>query len=160
MRFLLALPAAVAIALVGPMAVMDTLQRQKPPGPGLGYWISRTALLSLGGLPVVAYVLALGSSLVRRRWRKAGRLVAGAGLAAIVIAAWMLGLDVLRTSWIEHHTWSGWYEVGYYGLYAVGALVLLSWPVRWMRRWLAQLARLRRAGLLAAGEISNLGSRV
>ena len=50
----MAMPAAVAIALTGSMAVIDILQRQNPPGPGIGYWIRYTLLLSLSGLPIVA----------------------------------------------------------------------------------------------------------
>ena len=92
MRLLLALPAAVAIALSGSMTVIDILQSRNPPGPGIGYWISCTVLLSLSGLPIVAYVFALASCLIRRNWRKASLLVAGAGLAAIVIAAGMFGV--------------------------------------------------------------------
>ena len=158
-RLLLAMPAAVAFALAGSMAVIQILQSQNPPGPGIGYWVPYTLLLSLSGLPIVAFALAVGSSLIRRRWRKVGLLVAGAGLAAMVIAANMLGVDKLGMASIEHYAWSGWHHAGYYGLYAVGAIVLLSRPAQWMSRRLLQLARGRRADLLAADEAVNLGRR-
>ncbi len=47
----------------------------------------------MSGLPIVAYAAALGSALVRRRWRRMGILVAGALLAAILIGAMMLSSD-------------------------------------------------------------------
>ncbi len=158
-RLLLAMPAAVAFALTGSMAVIKTLQSQNPPGPGIGYWIRYALLLSLGGLPIVAFAYALGSSVIRRRFRKVWFLVAGAGVAAIVIAASMLGLDQIQMGSIEHYAWSGWHQAVYCGFYAVGALVLLSWPVRWSRRRVVELARRCRAVLLRGEEALNLRSR-
>ncbi len=144
-RLLMAMPAAVAIALTGSMAVIEILQSQNPPGPGIGYWIRYTLLLSLGGLPIAACAYAVGSSLIRRRWRTVGLLVALAGLAAIVIGACMFGVDQLGRGSIEHYAWSGWHHAGYCGFYAVGAVSVLSWPVRWLSPRLVQLARRYRA---------------
>ena len=42
-RLLLAMPAAVAFTLAGSMAVIDILQSQNPPGPGIRDWIQYTA---------------------------------------------------------------------------------------------------------------------
>ncbi len=147
-RLLMAMPAAVAIALTGSMAVIEILQSQNPPGPGMSYWFRYTLLLSLAGLPIVACAYPVGSSLIRRRWRKVGRLVALAGLAAILIATSMFGVDWLRMGSIEHYAWSGWHHAVYCGFYAVGAVFVLSWPVRWTSRGLVQLARRWRTGTL------------
>ena len=65
-RLLLALPAVVAI----PMAVFLTLLSVTPSmaGASARQAIAGFGLATLGGLPVVVYVVLIGSSLLHRRW--------------------------------------------------------------------------------------------
>jgi hypothetical protein len=129
---LLELPVLVAILLTG-YSAMSSL-------------ILDITVLSMSGLPIVVYAAVLVLSLVRRRWRKAGLFIAGALLAAILIGAITLLFDMLLVKTpIEHYTWSGWYQAVYLGVYAVGTLVLLAWPVRRAAGLVWRLARQRRA---------------
>ena len=78
----------------------------------------------MSGLPIVAYAPGRYSvrRLVRQRWRKIELLVAGAMFAAILIGAiYVLDFDMLVMPLIEHYNWSGWHQVVYLGIYAVGA---------------------------------------
>ena len=59
------------------------------------------ALLSMSGLPVVAYTVAFVLALVHRRWKKIGVLVAGAVLPAVLILTltlWAAATQSLRSS--------------------------------------------------------------
>ena len=82
----------------------------------------------MSGLPIVAYAAVLVLSVVRRRWRKTGLLIAGALLAAILIVAITLLFDMQAKPLIEHYDWSGWHQAVYLGAYTVGAIVLLARP--------------------------------
>ena len=92
-------------------------------------------MLSMRGLPIVAYSAVLVLSLVRRRWRKAGLFIAGALLAAMLIGAITLLSDMRQKPLIEHYSWSGWHQAVYLGAYAVGAIVLLARPARGVARF-------------------------
>ena len=48
-------------------------------------------------------------------------------LAAILIGAITLLSDMLRKPRIEHYNWSGWHQLIFWELIAVGALVLITW---------------------------------
>jgi hypothetical protein len=150
-RMLLALPAVVAVLLVGFSAVNSLVpsRRQDTEQP---LWLVLLAItmISMSGLPIVVYTAAFGSALVRRRWRKMGLLVASASLAAILIAAIMLRSDLRVKPLIEHYDWSGWHQAGYRGAYAVGALMLLARPARGMWRLSRSLARRLFAGRTSA----------
>ena len=106
-------------------------------------------LLSMSGLPIVAYAAVLILSLVGRRWRKAGLLIAGALLAAILILAITFQSDMQAKPLIEHYNWSGWHQAVYLGAYAVGAFVLLARPARGVGRFVLWLVRGSPATILA-----------
>jgi len=135
-RLLLALPAVVAILLTGYSFLIslipDRPQPTEPPWWGVPLGV---AMFSMSGLPIVAFVAALGLALVRRRWWRIGLLVAGDLLAAILLAAVLLQYDRLQMTAMEHYNWSGWHHALFLGAYAVGALVLLARPARWVVRF-------------------------
>ena len=77
-RLLLALPAVVAILLTGCSFLISLIpDRPQPTEPPWWGVLLGVAMLSMSGLPIVVYVAALGSALVRRRWWRMGFLVAG-----------------------------------------------------------------------------------
>jgi outer membrane protein assembly factor BamB len=149
-RLLLALPAVVAVLLVGFSAVNSLVpDRRQPTEQPLWIVVVAITMISMTGLPIVVYAIAFGSALVRRRWRKIGILVAAASLAAILIAAIMLRSDMRAKPLIEHYDWSGWHQAGYRGAYAVGALMLLARPARAVGRFVSRLFRRRSATISA-----------
>jgi hypothetical protein len=144
LKWLLALPVVAAILVAG-SSVLDTLT-PKTPQPTSWWSIPLdVTVLSMSGVPIVAYAAVLVLSLVRRRWRKTGLLIASALLAAILIGAIMLRSDMLMKPLIEHYDWSGWHQAVYFGAYAVGVLMLLVRPARSVARFVWRLARPRRA---------------
>jgi hypothetical protein len=149
-QLLLALPAVVAILLVGFSAVnsLDP-DRRRPTEQPLWLVLVAITMFSMIGLPIVVYTIAFGSALVRRRWRKLGLLVATASLAAILIAAVMLRSDMRAKPLIEHYDWSGWHQAGYRGAYVAGALMLLARPARGLWRILRSLLRRHSAGRIS-----------
>jgi hypothetical protein len=145
MRLLLALPVVVAILVAGHSVLITLIPAKAQP---TSWWSTPLdiTVLSMSGLPIVAYAVALVLSLVRRRWRKTGLFIAGALLAAILIGAITLLFDMLVVKpLIEHYTWSGWHQAVYLGVYAVGTLVLLLWPARRVAGLVWRLARQRHA---------------
>ena len=151
LKWVLALPVVAAILVAGSSAldalIPAGLRPAEPP-----WWEIPLAvtLLSMGGLPIVAYAAVLVLSLVRRRWRKAGLFIAGALLAATLIGAITLLSDLLQKPLIEHYSWSGWHQAVYLGAYAVGAIVLLARPARAVVGFVWRLARPRRAVISAS----------
>jgi hypothetical protein len=150
-RLLLALPATAAALQVGFSAltslVPDGLESPQP----LWLVLLGVAVISMTGLPILFFAAALGSAVVRRRWRKIGVLVAGACVAALLIGAITLRSDMLAKPLIERYDWSGWHQAGYLGAYAMGVLVLLARPARAIARFVWRLARRRRAGISTTG---------
>ena len=85
MRLLFALPVVVAVSMAGSSTLISLFRDElQPPTPWWGF-VYLVAWLSMGGLPVVAYTVALVLALVRRQWKKIRVLVAGAVLAAVLI---------------------------------------------------------------------------
>ena len=142
-RLLLALPAVVAI----PMTAFLTFASAMPSMSGASAVraIALFSLATLGGLPVVVYVALIGSSLLRRRWRRFIRLAVLSGLATIGLAAYWLWYDGLRKPAIEHYTWSDWHAVIVPGLYLAGVLAMVAWVVRGAWRFIGKQWRRRRA---------------
>ncbi len=139
----MALPAVVAI----PMAMFLALLSVSPSmaGASAPQAIAGFSLATLGGLPVVVYVIMIGSSLLRRRW---WRLVTIAVLSVLVTAglgAYWWWFDRQRMPTIEHYTWSGWHALLVPGLYLVGVLAMIAWVVRGTARYVWKRWRKRRA---------------
>ncbi len=146
MRLLLALPVVVAILMTGYSALIALIPDKGPPTePSWWVVLLGVAMLSMSGLPIVLYPAALGSALVRGRWRRLVFLVAGALLAAVLIGAILLRSDMSKMPAIEHYNWSGWHQILFWGAYAVGVLVLLARPTRGVARFVWRRARRRRA---------------
>jgi hypothetical protein len=145
LKWLLALPVVAAILVAGHSVLITLIPANAQP---TSWWSTPLdiTVLSMSGLPIVAYAVALVLSLVRRRWRKTGLFIAGALLAAILIGAITLLFDMLLVKpLIEHYTWSGWHQAVYLGVYAVGTLVLLAWPARRVAGLVWRLVRQRHA---------------
>jgi uncharacterized protein involved in cysteine biosynthesis len=102
-------------------------------------------MLSMSGLPIVAYGAAFVLSVVRGRWRTMRILVGGALLAAVVIGAMSLSSDRLMMPVNEHYDWSGWHQVILWGAYMIGVLVLLARPARGVARFVSRPFHGRRA---------------
>ena len=144
MRLLLALPVVVAILMTGYSALIALIPDKGPPTePPWWFVLLGVAMLSMSGLPIVVYAAALGTALVRGRWRNLAVLVAGAVLAAVLIGANLLRSDMSMMPAIEHYNWSGWHQMLLLGAYAVGVLVLLARPARGVARFVWRRARRR-----------------
>ena len=126
MRLLLALPAVVAVSMAGYSTLISLIpDNLQPPTPGWDF-VFRVALLSMSGLPVVAYTVAFVLALVHRRWKKIGVLVAGAVLAAVLILTLSLWAVSHAKPAIEHYNWSGWHQALIWGAYVAGLLMLAA----------------------------------
>ncbi len=142
-RLLMALPAVVAI----PMTVFLTLVSVTPSMAGASALqaIAGFGLATLGGLPVVAYVALIGSSLLRRRRRRFVRMAVLSVLATVGLGACGLWSDGQRMPTIEHYTWSDWHAVIVPGLYLAGVLAMVAWAMRGSARFVWKRWRGRRA---------------
>ena len=142
MRLLLALPVVVAVIMAGSSALIslfpDILQPSPTPWRGL---VFSMALLSMSGLPVVAYTVAFVLALVHRRWKKIGVLVAGAVLVAVLILTLTLWAVSHAKPAIEHYNWSGWHQALIWGAYVAGVLMLAARAARAAGRFVLSLAR-------------------
>ncbi len=147
MRLLLALPVVVAVSLTGSSRLIslfpDVLQPSPTPWRSLVFGM---ALLSISGLPVVAYTVAFVLALVRRRWKKIGVLVAGAVVVAVLILTLSLWAVSHAKPAIEHYNWSGWHQAFIWGAYVAGVLMLAARAVRAAGQFVLSLARMRRRG--------------
>ena len=146
-RLLLALPLVVAVSMAGSATLIslipDNLQQSATTWWGL---VLRVALLSLSGLPVVAYTFAFILALVRRRWKKIGVLVAGAVVPAVMILTLSLWAVSNAKPAIEHYNWSGWHQALIWGAYVAGVLMLAARAVRAAGRFVLSLPSMRRRG--------------
>ncbi len=152
LKWLLVLPVVAAILVAGCSVLIAVIPEKSQP-PSSSWWWSTLldiAVLSLSGLPIVAYAAALGWALVRRRWRRMGILVVGAVLAAILIGAMLLSSDKVMMPLIEHYNWSGWHQVIPWGAYAIGAPLLLARPGRGVARFVWRLFRRGPAAISAS----------
>ncbi|HZW30304.1 MAG TPA: VCBS repeat-containing protein, partial [Isosphaeraceae bacterium] len=139
LRLLMALPVAAAIPLTAFLALEPLIPSLPAPFPS-----SAKTLYTLGtlaGIPVVAYPILVGWSLIRRNWRGLAML---AGLTVAVSLA--IGLTWLRVGMrampaIEHYTWSEWYAIVLPGAYAVGFLFVSDKTIRGVTRWVGRRGR-------------------
>jgi serine/threonine protein kinase len=152
LKRLLALPVVAAILVAGHSALVWLIPDHAQPTE-LPWWTTplEVTLLSMSGLPIVAYAAARALSVVRRRWRSTRILVAGALHAACLIAAMSLRFDRLMMLAIEHYDWSGWHQAILWGAYAVGLLVLLARPAQGIARFVSRLAYGHRVAISTSG---------
>ncbi len=147
MRLLIALPVVVAVSMAGSSTLISLF-------PDISATVANTlvgfcpavALLSMSGVPVVAYTVALVLAVVHRRWKKIGVLVAGAVLAAVLILTLTLWAVSHVKPAIEHYNWSGWHQALIWGAYVAGVLMLAARAARAAGRFVWSLARMRRRG--------------
>jgi hypothetical protein len=147
MRLLLALPVVVALSITGSSTLIsvmpDWLKPSPEPWSGL---VRHMALLSMSGVPVVVYTVALALALVHRQWKKVGMLVAGAVLAAALILALSLWAESHAQPAIEHYNWSGWHQAFFWGAYIAGLMMLFARAARAAGRFVLSPFRRRRCG--------------
>jgi hypothetical protein len=139
-RMLLALPVAVAI----PLGAFLTLKRLMPaelPDPSLGYAVGVFTLISLAGVPPLAYLALVGSSLIRRRWRRLAVIVGLTAIMAAVVGTYWLWSDMKTMPPIEYYSWSDWHLLAWPAAYAMGVLVLIVRAVRGASRMIVRLGR-------------------
>jgi len=139
-RMLLALPVVIAI----PLGVGLTLKRLLPvelPDPIRWHAFLFFTLVSLAGLPPLAYLALVGSTLVRRRWRRLALIVGLTAIVAAVIGTYWLQSDMQSMPAIEHYSWSAWHLLAWPAAYAVGLLVLIGWALRRAGRMTMRLGR-------------------
>jgi hypothetical protein len=139
LRVLMALPVAAAAPLAMYMAaesLMPANTAPLAPGPPL-----IDGLGTLAGVPTIAYAVAVGWNVVRRRWKRLAT-IAGLTLAAsaIIAGAW-LRFDWQSMPAVDHYGWSGWYLVVIPAAYAVGVLIPIAWVLRRAYRWLRRPRR-------------------
>src|SRR5262249_20650374 len=96
-------------------------------------------LISMAGLPLLAYLRQVGSSLTRRRWRRLCVLVGLTALVAVVVGALWLWADMRTMGTLEHYTCSGWYLLAMPIAYGMGVVVLIAQPVRGLARLVRRL---------------------
>ncbi len=149
MRLLIALPVVVAVSMAGTSTLISLFPDilQPSPTPRWGF-VRSVALLSMSGLPVVAYTVAFVLAVVHRRWKKIGVLVAGAVLVAVVILTLSLWAVSQAKPAIEHYNWSGWHQAFIWGAYVAGVFMLAARAARAAGRFVLGPARLRRRGRL------------
>jgi hypothetical protein len=136
-RLLLALPAVVAL----PMTSFLMLKSLTPALSDSHALLVFTSI-TLAGLPILAYLALVGSSLLRRRWRRFATWVGLTALASIAVGTWWLWSDMRVMPMIEHYEWSGgWYRLTVLGAYIVGTLVLIARSVRGFVRFVWRLGR-------------------
>ena len=147
MRLLIALPVVVAVSMAGSSTLISLIPDYLQPSP-TSWWgfVLRMAWLSISGLPVVAYTVALVLAIVHRRWKKIGVLVAGAVLAAVLILTLSLWAVSQAKPAIEHYNWSGWHQSLFWGAYVAGLVMLAARAARAAGRFVWSLARMRRRG--------------
>jgi hypothetical protein len=99
--------------------------------------LSLVAVLSLMGVPLLAYAGSLAAALLRGRWGRLLILAALTASASALVGGLWLYFAIKQMPAREHYTDAGWYHIAWLGVYVVGVLLLLSRPAR----ALAQIAR-------------------
>ena len=139
-RVLMALPVAAAVPLtafqaVEPLLPVPPLSSPLPSSP-----LALFALGSAVGVPLVAYVILVGVTLLRRTLAYsclAGRLHAPRLVHDRGIWLWF---DMRKMPTIERYGRSGW-DLGLLpGAYVVSVLMLILFPIRQTSRWLTRRA--------------------
>jgi hypothetical protein len=127
-RTLMALPVAVAVPLSA-YQIIEPLLPVHPDAMISSPW-HLFVIATLAGTPIVACMMLVGWSVIRRRWRPLAMLVGLTILASLAIAAVWLWSDMRAMSAIEQYAGSGWYLVVLPGAYAVGALLVMTWVIQ------------------------------
>jgi outer membrane protein assembly factor BamB/predicted Ser/Thr protein kinase len=123
-RTLLALPVAIGI----PLVVYLALRARFPDfaGYSTAILIGALMLVSLAGLPILAFATSLGASVLRRRWRRLAILLGLTVMVALVLGGLQLRSDMRTMAAVERYAWSGWYWLAAEGAYGMGVLLLLA----------------------------------
>jgi hypothetical protein len=136
LRLLMALPVAAAI----PLAMVPAFGPLIPARIGLAWASARRVfvLATLAGTPIVMIAGFVVTNLFRRRGKPLAWLLGLTIVAAAVIAAAWVRIDLRNMPAIEHYDRSGWSLATLPGAYAAGVLLILDWPIRRMIRRLKQ----------------------
>ena len=92
-------------------------------------------VLTVGGLPVLAYLARAGTIVTHRRWRRLAVLALLTVLSSIVLGAVMIWTGPHAMASIERYDWSGWYTAVGPGRYALGVVFLIVGIIRGMARF-------------------------
>ncbi len=138
LRVSMALPVAVAVPLTAFQAVEPLLPIPPPSAPLPSGSLALFALGSAAGVPLIAYVILLAMTLLRRRWRNLLFLTAFTLLASFTTAAIWLWLDMRTMPAIERDSRSGWDLALLPGACAIGVLMLIICPIRQTTRWITR----------------------
>jgi len=142
-RFLMALPVAAAVPLTVFLALEPLVPALPDPFPSSARLLF--ILGTLAGIPVVAYMIMVAATLLRRRWRRLALLAGLTVLAAVVLGLIWLWSDMRAMPAIEHYTWSGWYQVVLPAAYVVGMLGTIAWAALGFFRLVMRVGRRRAA---------------
>jgi hypothetical protein len=119
-RSLMVLPLAAAVPLMTFLTLAPSLELW--PAPWLFSEKAEFIAGTLAGIPIVYYVLWMGGSLVRRRWRFVLALLGLTVAATLAVAGGWLWLDRKSMAAIEHYRWEGWELVLLPGAYFAAVL--------------------------------------
>jgi PQQ-like domain len=126
-RTLMVLPLAAAVPLMSLLAIAPLLEVW----PELLLSSERGVFLAgtLLGIPIGCYVLWMGASLVRRRWKPALALAGLTVATTLAIAGLWLWLDMKSMAAIERYGCTGWELVFLPGAYVAGVLWGAGWAL-------------------------------
>ncbi len=141
LRVLMALPVAAAVPLTAFQAVEPLLPVPPPSAPLPSGSLALFALGSAAGVPLVAYVILVAVTLLRRRWRNLLFLTGFTLLASFTTAAIWLWFDMRTMPSIERYSRSGWDLALLPGACVIGVLMLIIWPIRQTTRWITRRAQ-------------------
>jgi len=89
--------------------------------------LSLIVLGSLGaGLPSIFFLGLLLVWIVRRQWARVGILLGVAVALGLLISIPYFVYDAHEMGPSEYYSWSGWYWIGFFGAYTIGALAFLA----------------------------------
>jgi hypothetical protein len=140
LRVLMALPVAAAVPLTAFQAVEPVLPIPSPSAPLPSSPLALFALGSAAGVPLVADVIVVAVTLLRRRWRALIFLTGFTFLASFTMAAIWLWFDMRAMPAIEHYSCSGWDLALLPGACILSALIMIIWPIRQTSRWITRRA--------------------
>ena len=140
LRVLMALPVAAAVPLTAFQAVEPLLPVPPPSAPLPSSPLALFALGSAAGVPLLAFLLVVGVTLLRKRWRTLIFLTGFTLLASFTMAAIWLWFDMRSMPPIEHYSRSGSELALVPGACVASVLMVVIWLTRQSTRWITRRA--------------------
>ncbi len=88
-------------------------------------WGAQLAM-AFGALPILAWLTAFLRNVFLGEWRRLRWLLSGSALAALVLGAVILAMELPKKPPEQHYSWHGWWFILFFGAFAVGVF-LLAW---------------------------------